>query len=214
MTKLTVLSEELYAEVGKMLEDKELASVVQHGLNPLYAPLADTPDLALITFQGGGEDKSIQREAPSQLLYLNDTYRFGQILRKYMAQAGLRKTLFERTVAHAAIFPSAPTQEARMWEHPKTGPRKVWRDFSLNWNKRLLMAQSPKAILIFGDKASQAFNIEWQDCKFEHKQNHMTFGRGEWQGIPAIYCHHLSINCPKLQAVECMKEVKNLLGKL
>ena len=206
-TSLLDLTQKMYGEVSELMHDNEMSTVVQHGLNVMYGPPMINPDVALITFQGGGADTTIQKSPPSQLLYRNDPYKFGTALRKYMAVAGLSETLNNRTVAQSVIFPQAPTSQAASWMS-KAGPKARWRIFSKEWTERLLDAQKPKAILVFGDKASNVIGIEWRDVERRHKQNHMTFARADWRGIPVVFCHHLSIGCPADEAVRCMQEVK------
>ena len=81
------LTLDLYDEVATLMADSVMASVVKHGLSPLYGPLIDNPDIAIITFQGGGADKQIQTRPPERLLYIDDHHKFGQTLREYMRVA-------------------------------------------------------------------------------------------------------------------------------
>ena len=69
--ELKEVEKQLYDEVKKYLKDRDLRSVVEYGLTPLYGPLMKNPDMALLTFQGGGAIKLIQEKAPHQMLYLN-----------------------------------------------------------------------------------------------------------------------------------------------
>jgi hypothetical protein len=82
-----------------------------------------------------------------------------------------------------------------------------------NWTTRLVEAQRPKVVLVFGEKASAVLGIEWREIERKHKQNHMTFARADWRGIPAVFCHHLSIGCPESEAIRCMGEVKRLIDR-
>jgi hypothetical protein len=91
--------------------------------------------------------------AAKRLLYRDDPYKFGTALRRYMGAVGLSDTLANRTVAQAVVFPQAPTSQAGSWM-AKTGPKARWREFSKSWTERLVEAQRPKVVLIFGDKAS------------------------------------------------------------
>ncbi|WBQ11043.1 hypothetical protein L2D01_04480 [Hyphomonadaceae bacterium ML37] len=205
------LEKRLYEECRRMLEDESLSKAVQFGLNPLYGPLKKNPDLALISFQGGGADRHVQTSAPSELLYLSDQYKFGTSLRAHMASAKLSSILQNSTVAHAAVFPQAPTSEASKWINPRDPDRKRWVEFSSHWNEVLLRAQSPKALIFFGEKASNAFGMQWKDIERNHGQGHMTFARATWNDIPAFFCHHLSISCPAAEAVRCFQRVGEAL---
>ena len=95
----------------------------------------------------------------------------------------------------------------------KAGPKARWREFSKSWTERLVEAQRPKVLLVFGEKASTVLGIEWHDIERKHKQNHMTFARADWRGIPVVFCHHLSIGCPESEAIRCMGEVKLLINR-
>lgn len=211
-TNLNDLETELYQDVDKMLNSPDLASVVEHGLTPLYGPLIQHPNLALITGQGGGADNTIQSQAPNELLYLADPYKFGSTLRRYMDSSGLSNTLRQSTVAHAAVFPQAPTSQAGKWLNPSDPARRQWVTFSMKWNAALLKAQRPKAMVFFGEKASKTFGINWSDTERNHAQNHLTFGKSDWQGIPAFFCHHLSIGCPESEALRCFDRVAKSVG--
>lgn len=208
---LVQLENRLYEECRHMLEDESLSKVVKFGLNPLYGPLRKNPDLALISFQGGGADRHVQTSAPSELLYLSDPYKFGTALRAHMASAKLSSILQNSTVAHAAVFPQAPTTEASKWVKPRDPDRKRWIEFSGSWNEVLLRAQSPRALVFFGEKASNAFGVQWKDVERNHGQGHMTFARARWNNIPAFFCHHLSIGCPATEAVRCFQRVREAL---
>ncbi len=206
------LTQRMYAEVATMMCDAEMQSVVTDGLTVLYGPPMVRPDIGIITFQGGGADKSVQASAPKRLLYRGDPYKFGTALRRYMGAVGLSDTLANRTVAQAVIFPQAPTSQAGGWM-AKTGPKARWREFSKDWTTRLVEAQQPKVVLVFGGKASAVLGIEWREIERKHKQYHMTFARADWMGIPTVFCHHLSIGCPESEAIRCMGEVKVLIDR-
>lgn len=205
------LTREMYDEVDALMADPEMASVTKHGLSPLYGPLTVNPDVAIITFQGGGDDNRVQTRPPERLLYVDDDHKFGRTLRKYMQEAGLHETLVKRTVAHATVFPQAPTQDAASWVRSTPGLKAEWRKFSKRWAERLLEAQSSKVLLFFGEKVSRMIGVQWTAQERNTKQNHLTFARSEWRGMPAIYCHHLSIGCPRTEAIRCMREVKSLI---
>jgi hypothetical protein len=209
---LQELEKSLFQEVATLLSEPSLAEVVEHGLSPLYGPLMVRPDLGIITFQGGGADRTIQTCAPDELLYLADPYKFGGALRRYMGRTGLSNTLRKSTVAHAAVFPQAPTSLAGKWLNPSDPSRRRWVDFSRKWNERLIRAQRPKALLFFGEKASRTFGIEWAETERNHAQHHLTFGKSDWHGIPAFYFHHLSIGCPESEAMRCLERVAKTVG--
>ena len=151
------------------------------------------PDLALISFQGGGGDRSPSAQSwPERLVYLDDDFDFGRALRSQFAAADLAETLEKRTVALAACFPEAPNTEANQWMSTSCA-RADWRVFSVAWVRRMLAAMSPQAILVFGVKASRAMEMEgeWRDEQRDAR-NWRAFGRAEVEGCPAIYCQHLS----------------------
>ena len=60
--ELKEVEKQLYDEVKKYLKDIDLRSAVEYGLTPLYGPLMKNPDIALLTFQGGGANKLIQEK--------------------------------------------------------------------------------------------------------------------------------------------------------
>lgn len=205
------VARQAYEKASGMMNNPSLRAVVRHGLSILYGPPMVQPDLALITFQGGGADSTIQNSWPRRLLYLDDPYKFGTALRTYMSAVGLRKTLEERTVALPAIFPQAPTSEASKWL-TKSGPRAEWREFSRYWIEKLVDVQRPKLIVVFGEKASKVLGIAWSSVEREHAQGHMTFASSEWRGFPAIFCHHLSIGCPEQAALRCLSVARDVIG--
>ena len=136
---------EAYAETRKLLANIEMASVVKQGLNILYGPPMSSPDMAIITFQGGGEDNVIQKSWPKRLLYLHDSFKFGTMLRKYAALANLSSVLQTRTIAMAAIFPQSPSDTASTWMS-SSGPKARWREFSSDWVSRLLASKTKSNI--------------------------------------------------------------------
>lgn len=193
------------------MADPSLAGVVNHGLSICYGPVKWKPDLALITFQGGGADKTIQGKPPGHFLYANDPYRFGKAVRRYSGEVGLLDTIKHNSIAHPVVFPQGPTPEAGKWL-AASGPRAIWREFSIQILDQLLAAQKPKVMIVFGEKASKLLGIEWSETRHNHPQHHMTFGIGKWKGTPSIYCHHLSIGCPSEEAHRCFLEAKKLIG--
>lgn len=199
-----------YSACADALADPDMAAVVAHGLTVCYGPVLARPALAVLSFQGGGADPAIQREPPARLLYAHDPYKFGTALRRYADGAGLAEVIQTSTIAHPVIFPQAPTAEAGRWLTSR-GPRGAWRQLSQTWVARLIEAQRPRAMIVFGDKAGAALPFGWRDEEFRHSQNHRTFARGEWRGIPAIYCHHLSIGCPAAEAEKCFHAVRHLI---
>ncbi len=193
MRGVQCLARRMYDETFERLDDPRLRGVVGGKVTPMYGPPMVQPDLALISFQGGAGDQTPSaRSWPEKLLYLDDDFHFGRSLRSQCAEAGLAETLEERTVAMAACFPEAPSAEAGRWE-AKSGPRADWREFSVAWVRQMLAAMSPRAVLVFGMRASRAMGMEgeWRD---EHcdGRNWRAFGRAEVEGCPAIYCQHLS----------------------
>jgi hypothetical protein len=210
MSEISTLARKAYGQAHALLRDEQMASVVNNGMNILYGPPIQRPDLALITFQGGGADKTIQQSWPNRLLYLDDPYKFGGTLRSICTEVGLAETLETSTVAMPTVFPQAPVSEAGKWMS-KTGPRAKWSEFSLGWLDIMMTEMRPKTVVLFGTKASQLVNVNWEEAEFNHSQNHQTYGVAELFGAKAIYCHHLSIGCPRNEALKCFKAVRNEL---
>lgn len=209
---LDQLISQVYFESAARLRDPILGGVVRHGLNILYGPPIFDPSLAIITFQGGGADMNTQTAPPPRLIYRDDPYKFGTMLRKYMSKVLLTEVLNKSTIALPSVFPQAPMREAGSWM-ASSGPKADWRHFSVSWTKRLIEQMSPKVILVFGDKAASALEIKWCDVEREHPQNHMTFARAIWNGVPVVFCHHLSIGCPEKAAMRSLEEAALLIGK-
>ena len=79
-----------------------------------------------------------------------------------MNLCNLFKIFSTSTVAHALIFPQAPSNEAAKWGTKTKYPLiNKWREFSIRWNKKLLLAQNPdywlrdnnnRIVLLHGDK--------------------------------------------------------------
>ena len=194
--------------------DSELRSVVQHGLLISYGPPIPEPDLLLLSFQGGGADQVVQKEWPKKLLYLDDPHKFGSTLRALCRDAGLSGSLESSAMAFPAVFPQAPTSEAGRWEKGPE-PYSIWRHHSVDWIERLVKAIRPKVVIVFGDRASRVFDIRWEKIERFHSQNHQTFGLSTFQGIPAVFCHHLSQGYVKSEALKCFRHAKRLiLGSL
>lgn len=187
------LARQTYDETFRRLDDSRLEKVVKHKITVMYGPPMVRPDLALVSFQGGGGDRSPSaRSWPEKLLYLDDDFSFGEALRSQFAVAGMLETLERRTVAMASCFPEAPSCEAGRWMR-KTGARANWRKFSVAWVRRMLAAMSPRVVLVFGKKASQAMGMEdeWRAEEWDSRR-WRGFGRAEIEGCPALYCQHLS----------------------
>ena len=76
--RLEKLVRQAYEEMFALRKLPGMGAVVKNKMTMLYGPPMMRPDLALVSFQGGSEDKSPQLTTwPEQLLYLNDPYRFG-----------------------------------------------------------------------------------------------------------------------------------------
>ena len=218
--KLIALEKQLYKEVDSLLKNEKMREVIKHGITPLYGPLMENPKIALITWQGGGADKIIQKETPKQMLYLTDANAFGRTLRRYMNLCNLFKIFSTSTVAHALIFPQAPSNEAAKWGTKTKYPLiNKWREFSIRWNKKLLLAQSPELIIIFGKKVCEFLEIEWEE-PYKHK-NFTEFAEGYLKLknpetnkevlYKTIYCHHLSQGYTKEGVTKAFKRVKVIL---
>ena len=186
------LARQMYDETFERLDDPRLREVVRDKVTVMYGPPMVRPDLALVSFQGGGGDRmDTARSWPERLLYLDDEFVFGRTLRGQCKLAGLGEVLEKRTVAMAACFPEAPSAEARLWT-AKSGARAEWRAFSVAWVRKMLAAMSPRAVVVFGKKASQAMELDhWGDEQCDAR-GWQAFGRAEVEGCPAVYCQHLS----------------------
>ena len=200
----------MYSETMERLECPRWSEVARK-VTALYGPPMFRPDVFLVTFQGGGEDCSPSRRTwPERLVYLDDCYRFGGALRKNFHMAGLSETLAKRTVAMAACFPEATAAESNKWM-VKHGPRAEWRRFSSEWVKRSIGAMRPRAVLVFGDKASRSLGLnQWRDVQTRPGRG-MVFGRSEVEGCAAVYCHHLSQGWAREEVQECLAEVKRIV---
>ncbi|MYG28007.1 MAG: hypothetical protein F4213_18635 [Boseongicola sp. SB0677_bin_26] len=188
--KLEHLTQQAYDEAHELCLRPGMGEVVNR-MTVLYGPPRARPDLALISFQGGAEDPTPSLTTwPRRLRYLDSPYKFGRNLRRYFDQAGLERVLEANTVAMAAVFPEAPACDARKWM-ARTGPRARWRRFSSQWVRRLLLAMQPRAILVFGHRASVSLGIddEWVDEVYANHRGRV-FARGHFFGSPAVYCHH------------------------
>ncbi|MDE0364793.1 MAG: hypothetical protein OXP09_04395 [Gammaproteobacteria bacterium] len=187
------LARQMYDETFERINEPRLGEVVRDKVTVMYGPPMVRPDLAIVSFQGGGGDRTQSaRSWPERLLYLDDDFIFGRTLRRQCAEAGLGATLEKRTVAMAACFPEAPSNQAGLWM-AKSGARAEWRAFSVSWVRRMLAAMSPRSVVVFGTKASRAMEMEgdWRDEQRDAR-SWRTFGRAELEGCPAIYCQHLS----------------------
>lgn len=210
LERLDRLAECMYRETFERLEDpcwsKDVGKVTL-----LYGPPMVRPDVFLVSFQGGGEDPSPSCQTwPQRLLYLDDPYRFGKALRKNFREAGLYEMLEKRTVAMAACFPE--DKDAKKWQK-KHGPEAKWRKFSSAWVRRLIVAMRPCAVLVFGDKASHALelNNQWRDEASRPRRGRI-FARAEVEGCPAVYCHHLSQGWAREEVQACLAEVKRIVN--
>ena len=204
--ELEHLAKRMYEEVFRRLEDPVLGEVVKDKVTVMFGPPMVRPDVAIVSFQGGAGDHSPSpRKWPPRLVYLDDKFRFGRVLRYQFREAGLYETLEQRTVAMAACFPEAPSSESRLWAR-QAGPRAQWREFSSCWVRRMLRAMRPRAVLVLGKLASTALNLEggWRDERRRESDGHRVFGRAEIEDCPAIYCHHLSQGLNGPWAQECL----------
>ena len=205
------LLREAYSTTHEMLKDPKLGAVVQHGLLISYGPPISKPDLLLLTFQGGGESPVVQETWPRRLLYANDTYKFGTTLRGLCHDTELSYSLQSSAMAFPAVFPQAPSSEAGRWMK-KTGPHSDWRRHSAEWVERLVEAINPRVVIVFGNKTSEVFNIRWEKIERIHAQGHQTFGVSTFQGVPAVFCHHLSQGFVKSEALKCFRYAKGLIS--
>ena len=179
----------------------------------MYGPPMANPDLMLVSFQGGGGDSSPSEPTwPDRLRYLNSEFDFGRALRRQFREAGLYETLEARTVAMAACFPEAPANQSNGWM-AKRGPRAEWREFSSNWVRRMVSAMRPRAVLLFGKKASKAVGLDdrWGDEVLDSR-GWRAFGRAEVEGCPAVYCQHLSQGWRRECVQTSLREVGRIIG--
>ena len=208
---IEALLREAYSTTHEMLKDPKLGSVVQHGLLISYGPPIATPDLLLLTFQGGGESPVVQETWPKRLLYANDPYKFGTILRGLFQDTGLSSSLQSSAMAFPAVFPQAPSREAGRWMK-KTGPHANWRCHSAECVERLVESINPKVVIVFGNKTSEVFDIRWEKIERIHAQGHQTFGVSTFQRAPAVFCHHLSQGFVKSEALMCFRYAKGVIS--
>ena len=204
----------MYDETFERLDDRRLSEVVRDKVTVMYGPPMVRPDLALVSFQGGGGDRTTTaRSWPERLVYLDDDFVFGRTLRRQCAEAGLGETLEKRTVAMAACFPEAPRSQAGLWM-VKSGARAEWRVFSVAWVKRMLAAMLPRAVLVFGTKASRAMEMEgeWRNERRDSR-GWRTFGYAEIEGCPAIYCQHLSQGWKRDHVQTSLREARCLIQR-
>ncbi len=213
LTEIERLAERMYEETFLRLRDVDLRRAVKHRITALYGPPMASPDLMLVSFQGGGGDSSPSEPTwPERLLYLDSPFDFGRALRSQFREAGLYDTLATRTVAMAACFPEAPASESNRWM-AKRGPRADWRTFSSNWVRRMVSAMRPRAVLLFGKKASDAVGLEdrWRDEVLDSRR-WRAFGRAELEGCPAVYCQHLPQGWMREWVQTSLGEVGRVIG--
>ena len=201
------LLREAYSKSHEMLKDPELGSVVQHGLTISYGPPIYKPDLLLLSFQGAGDDKVVQKEWPKKLLYVDSPYKFGTNLRKLCRDTGLYPSLEKSTMAFPAVFPQ--DKETKHWRSEKE-PYSVWRCHSVKWVERLVRVIEPKVVMVFGQETSKAFGIRWDNVERNHGQNWQTFGVSQFQAVPAVYCCHLS-RYVESEALKCFRYAQRLI---
>ena len=212
-TDVERLARRMYDETFDRIEDPDLRGVAKDRVTVLFGPPMLRPDVALVSFQGGAGDKTPSpRTWPERLVYLDDKFKFGQALRAQFQAAGLRETLETRTVAMAACFPEAPVSEAGRW-CAKRGPRARWREFSSSWVRRMLRAMRPRAVIVFGTRASQALGLDeaWREVARRDSNNHMDYGRAEIEGCPAVFCHHSSQGYSACWVQKCLGEVRGII---
>ncbi|MCY4130323.1 MAG: hypothetical protein OXG15_13910 [Gammaproteobacteria bacterium] len=213
--ELEALCSTMYDEIRERSLERSFAAVVKNRITALYGPPMVEPDLLLVSFQGGGEDKTPTKYTwPDELLYLHDDYRFGTRLRKESKRAGLFEVLKRSTVAIAACFPEAHVSEAELWLG-KSGPRRDWLEFSTTWLRRLIRAMQPKVVLVVGAKASRALHLEnqWLDEEYGRGSVGRVFGRAHIENRPTIFCHHLSQGASTANVQKSLREVVRLLQR-
>ena len=207
--KIETLLREAYSETHEMLNAPELGSVVKDGLTLSYGPPIHKPDLLLLSFQGAGDDKTVQKEWPKKLLYLNDEYSFGPPLRKLCRDAGLLPSLQSLTMALPTVFPQA--RKADRWEKGPA-PYSVWREHSVGWVQRLAKAIRLKVVVVFRVRASRVLDIRWKKERHDSR-NWRTFGESTFEGAPAVYCQHLSQGYETSAVLRSLRYAKRLLSE-
>lgn len=212
LTELKQLVGLMYGETFRRLDRTEWRAVAKHRITPMFGPPMMRPDVALVSFQGGSGDRSPSRRSwPDRLKYLDGRFAFGQALRRQFDAAGLGGVLEKRTVAMAACFPEGPANEAGRWM-AKTGARAEWREFSTAWVRRLLGAMHPRAVIVFGMKASGALGLEeaWRDVDSDSR-GWRTFGRAEIADSAAVYCQRLSQGWSRQAVQRSLAEVRRIV---
>ncbi len=205
------LLNEAYSTAHDMLRNPELGSIVRHGLLISYGPPIPEPVLLLLSFQGGGGDPEVQKTWPQKLLYLDSPRNFGTALRGLCRETGLYSSLQSSAMAFPTVFPQAPSEDAGRWEKG-SGSYSEWRDHSTRWVRRLVKVIKPKAVMVFGGRASRVFDIRWENVERNHGGRHQTFGTSTFQGAPAVFCHHLSQGYVKSEALKCFDYAKKLVS--
>ncbi len=208
--------ETIEKRVAKMYADMNALAIthgdrIKRGYNVLYGPPMVKPKLMLISFQPGGEDGIAYQTYPDTLAYVKDNFKFGKTLRKHMQEAGLSDVLEKHTVATTAVFAQAPASESSKWATGK-GSYKIWREFSLESVRELIDLMHPEVIVIFGTKTKDIFKPELTNTRHNHKQHILTYGEGELEGIPLVYCMHLSQGWVASEVQKSFRKVKELLA--
>ena len=211
--EIVQLAARMYDETFLRLEHACLQHVVGSRITAMYGPPMQNPDVMLVSFQGGAGDNSPSEPTwPDRLRYLDSEFGFGRAMRRQFREAGLYETLEARTVAMAACFPEAPANESNLWM-AKRGARADWREFSSNWVRRMVSAMRPRAVLLFGKKASKAVGLDdrWGDEVLDSR-GWRAFARAELEGCPAVYCQHLSQGWKREWVQISLREVERIIG--
>ena len=76
-----------------------------------------------------------------------------------------------------------------------------------------MLAMRPRAVLVFGKKASQAMGLDdrWSDELLDSR-GWRTFGRAELEGCPAVYCQQLSQGWERECMQTSLREVGRIVG--
>ncbi len=203
------LLREAYSETHKMLKDPKLGSVVKDGLLISYGPPIQSPDLLLLSFQGGGDSPVVQETWPQEFLYLNSPYKFGTKLRKLCRDTGLSESLRNSAMAFPAVFPQ--DKQAGRWIK-ETGPHADWRRHSVDWVTRLAKAIKPKVVIVFGKNTSDAFGFRREDTESAPGRG-LTFGESTFHDAPAVFCRHLSQGYSNPEVLKSFRHAKRLIPK-
>jgi hypothetical protein len=163
---------------------------VEYGMNILLGPPIVRPLIMIVSLQGAGADKTIQRTWPKELLYSQPALDvnprdgrpngFGQRLRKDFEARDMSEVLQTRVAASNIVFPQWPNFSEWCGRGTLAAG---WNSRSRKWLIELIQAMAPKVILTYGAPAFQVLTGQQKRKK--------ELGRGVFGGTPVIGCGHL-----------------------